>query len=131
MSERAMVRDNPPVDGKSDMASEPLFGIWRNDLSFYLTDLRHPVMRQEWVQWQLSRGRRYDSPMPPRERRQFDREMIAKYSEICPPPSGVQFHLVVYDIFDRQEDYAEEQKRLAAMPPMVETERMVYVDEDL
>ena len=106
---------------------EPLYGIWADDTAFYLTDLRHPLMRQEWVRWQLSRGRRYDSPMPDRERRDFDRVMLAKYGEQCPPPPRTAFQLVVFDIYDRKETYAEEQRRLAAMPPVEYEEE--YIDE--
>ena len=106
-----------------------LNGIWADDTATYLTDLRHPVMREEWTRWQLDKGRRYNSPLSSeRERRDFDRAMVAKYNEQCPPPPRTPWQLMAYGILDGKEDL-EARQRLAAVRP-VKYER-VYIDEDI
>ncbi len=85
-------------------------GIWADDTATYLADLKHPLMRQEWGAWMLARGQRPDSPQSLRVRRDFDRAMVVKYAEICPPPPRARWLLATYDIMDAQE-------RRAAMPP--------------
>lgn len=105
--------------------NEPLTGIWSQDGSTYLTDLRHPVMRKEWSDWQLAHGRRPDSTMPLEERRQFDRLMLVKYGDLCPPPARTPWQLKVYEILDQKEML--EQRRAAV--PVTKQER-VYIDEE-
>ena len=107
---------------------EDLRGIWADDTATYLTDLRHPVMRREWTQRQLRLGRLPMAAVDLRERRQFDREMVAKYGEICPPPARTEWHLKVYDILDAQEDRAA-RARAAALAAQNATYEEVYVDE--
>ncbi len=104
--------------------SEDLRGIWAENGAGYLTDLRHPVMIREWTQRQLRLGRRPDSPTTLRDRRQFDREMVAKYAEACPPPTRTPWQLMTYDFMDKQEEIA------ARQPVRVRYEE-VYVDEDI
>lgn len=103
-----------------------LRGIWADDSATYLTDLRNPVMTEEWKRWQQDRERRPDSPMSLRERRQFDRVMVQKYGKSCPPPARTKWQLMAYDIMDAQEAQAEKERRQRA----VVYERK-YVDEDL
>ena len=106
---------------------EELRGIWADDSAAYLTDLRHPVMRQEWEQRQLKLGRRPNAAEDLRERRRFDREMVAKYGELCPPPPRTKWQLLTYDIMDQKEE-RELRQRIAARQPVYER---VYVDEEL
>lgn len=106
-----------------------LNGIWADDSATYLTDLRHPVLREEWTRWQFQRNRRYDSPMSDeRERRDFDRAMVAKYAEDCPPPPRTPWQLMAYTILDQKEEREERQRLAAARQPVYER---MYVDEDI
>lgn len=107
---------------------EDLRGIWADDTATYLTDMRHPVIRREWEQRQLRLGRLPMAAVSLRERRQFDREMVAKYGEICPPPARTVWHLKTYDILDAQEERAE-RERLAAIAAKNATYEEVYIDE--
>ena len=107
---------------------DELQGIWADDTANYLTDRRHPVMMEENRRWLLERGRRDDEDMSPRERRQFDREMVAKYGEICPPPARTVWHLKIYDILDAQEERAAREKAAAIAAKNAKNEE-VYVDE--
>ena len=106
--------------------NESLRGIWADDTATYLTDLRHPVMIEEWKWWQRAHGRRPDSPAPLWERRQFDRAMVQKYGKDCPPPPRTKWQLMAYDFMDAQEAQKEKERRQRA----VVYERK-YVDEDL
>ena len=92
---------------------DDLRGIWADDTATYLVDMRHPVIRRELNERQLRLGRYPSDAAHPRERRQFDREMIAKYGDLCPPPARTTWHLKAYDILDAQEERAE-RARLAA-----------------
>lgn len=103
---------------------DELRGIWADDTATYLTDMRHPVIRREWEQRQLRLGRLPNAAEDLRERRQFDREMVAKYGELCPPPPRTEWQLKAYDIMDTQEDAA----RRRAARQIVKSEE-VYVDE--
>ena len=107
---------------------DDLRGIWAPDSATYLTDMRHPVIRREWEQRQLRLGRLPNAAVELRERRQFDREMVAKYGEICPPPARTVWHLKAYDILDAQEERAEK-VRLAAIAAKNVMIEEVYVDE--
>lgn len=107
---------------------DDLRGIWADDTATYLTDMRHPVIRREWEQRQLRMGRLPMAAMSLRERRQFDREMIAKYGEICPPPARTEWHLKTYDILDAQEERAERERRAAIAAKNAKFEE-VYIDE--
>lgn len=107
---------------------DDLRGIWADDTAHYLTDMRHPVIRREWEQRQLRRGRRPAAAESLRERRQFDREMVAKYGEICPPPARTEWHLKIYDILDAQEDRAERERMAAEAAKNIKYEE-VYIDE--
>ena len=106
---------------------EELRGIWAPDSATYLTDMRHPVIRREWELRQLERGRLPNAAMPLRERRQFDREMIAKYGDLCPPPARTAWHLKTYDILDAQEDRAERERMMAVA--IVTNMKEEYIDE--
>ena len=103
---------------------DDLKGIWADDTANYLTDMRHPVIRREWEQRQLRMGRLPMAAEELRERRQFDREMVAKYAALCPPPPRTEWLLKAYDIMDAQEDAA----RRRAFQRNVRNEE-VYVDE--
>lgn len=107
---------------------EELRGIWADDSATYLTDMRHPVIRREWEQRQLRMGRLPMAAVDLRERRQFDREMVAKYGEICPPPARTEWHLKTYDIQDAQEERAARNQRAAEDAIKTKYEE-VYVDE--
>ena len=107
---------------------EELRGIWAPDTATYLTDMRHPVIRQEWEQRQLRLGRLPMAAVSLRERRQFDREMIAKYGDLCPPPARTKWHLKAYDILDVQEERAERERMAAIAAKNVKFEE-VYIDE--
>ena len=107
---------------------DDLRGIWADDTANYLTDMRHPVIRQEWNRRQLRLGRYPADAVSERERRQFDREMVAKYGEICPPPARSEWHLKIYDILDAQEERAEREKA-AALAARNVTYEEVYIDE--
>ena len=82
---------------------EELTGIWAPDAATYLTDMRHPVIRREWELRQMEKGRYPTDAATLRERRQFDREMVAKYGATCPPPPRAEWQLKAYDILDAQE----------------------------
>lgn len=107
---------------------EELRGIWADDSATYLTDMRHPVIRREWEQRQLRMGRLPMAAVSLRERRQFDREMVAKYGEICPPPARTEWQLKTYDIQDAQEERAARNQRAAEDAKKAKYEE-VYVDE--
>lgn len=107
---------------------DDLRGFWADDTAEYLTDMRHPVIRREWEQRQLRLGRRPAAAESLRERRQFDREMVAKYGEICPPPARTEWHLKIYDILDAQEDRAERERMAAEAAKNIKYEE-VYIDE--
>ena len=107
---------------------DDLRGIWADDTATYLADMRHPVIRREWEERQLRLGRLPMAAEELRERRQFDREMIAKYGDLCPPPARTEWHLKTYDILDAQEKRAERAK-LAAEAAKNVTYEEVYVDE--
>lgn len=107
---------------------DDLRGIWADDTANYLTDMRHPVIRREWEQRQLRLGRLPNAAEALRDRRQFDREMVAKYGEICPPPARTVWHLKIYDILDAQEERAAREKAAAIAARNVKIEE-VYVDE--
>ena len=106
---------------------EELRGIWAPDTATYLTDMRHPVIRQEWEQRQLRMGRLPMAAVSLRERRQFDREMIAKYGDLCPPPARTKWQLITYDIMDAQEDRAERERMLAVA--ILSNIKEEYIDE--
>ena len=106
---------------------DELRGIWAPDSATYLTDMRHPVIRQEWEQRQLRLGRLPMAAVSLRERRQFDREMVAKYGEICPPPARTEWHLKIYDILDAQEERAERERTMAVA--IVTNMKEEYIDE--
>ena len=106
---------------------EELRGIWAPDTATYLTDMRHPVIRQEWEQRQLRLGRLPMAAVSLRERRQFDREMIAKYGDLCPPPARTKWQLKAYDIMDAQEDRAERERMLAVA--ILTNKKEEYIDE--
>ncbi|MBR3778178.1 MAG: hypothetical protein IKL13_00430 [Clostridia bacterium] len=107
---------------------DDLRGIWADDTAHYLTDMRHPVIRREWEKRQIERGWYPADAASLRDRRQFDREMVAKYGEICPPPARTEWHLKIYDILDAQEERAEREKAEAIAARNVTYEE-VYVDE--
>ncbi len=107
---------------------DDLRGIWADDTAHYLTDMRHPVIRREWDRRQIERGWYPADAAPLRERRQFDREMVAKYGEICPPPARTEWHLKTYDILDAQEERAERERMAAIAAKNVKYEE-VYIDE--
>lgn len=107
---------------------DDLRGIWADDSATYLVDMRHPVIRQEWEQRQLRLGRLPMAAVSLRERRQFDREMIVKYGDICPPPARTEWQLKAYDILDAQEERAAREKAAAIAARNVKFEE-VYVDE--
>lgn len=106
---------------------EELRGIWAPDTATYLTDMRHPVIRREWEQRQLRMGRLPMAAVSLRERRQFDREMIAKYGDLCPPPARTKWQLITYDIMDAQEDRAERERMLAVA--ILSNIKEEYIDE--
>lgn len=105
-----------------------LRGIWADDSAAYLTDLRHPVMRQEWESRLLRQGQRPEAAVDLRQRRQFDREMVAKYGTICPPPPRTKWQLLAYNILDQKEERERQERIAAARQPVYER---VYVDEEL
>lgn len=107
---------------------DDLRGIWADDTATYLTDMRHPVIRREWDRRQIERGWYPSDAAPLRDRRQFDREMVAKYGDICPPPARTEWHLKTYDILDAQEERAAREKAAAIAAMNVKIEE-VYVDE--
>jgi len=107
---------------------ERLRGIWREDPAPYLVDMRHPVAREEWDNRQLRLGRFPWEPQEKRERRQFDREMVAKYGRIYPPPKRAKWLLATHDIIDQQEE-REMRRRIAATRQPVYEE--VYIDEEI
>ena len=110
---------------------EELNGIWAPDTATYLTDMRHPVIRREWEQRQLRMGRLPMAAVSLRERRQFDREMIAKFGDLCPPPARTKWQLITYDIMDAQEERERAEQMAArmlegAIPSNIKEE---YIDE--
>lgn len=107
---------------------DELRGIWADDTAIYLTDMRHPVIRREWEQRQIRLGRLPSAAVDLRERRRFDREMVAKYGEICPPPARTEWQLQAYDILDAQEERAQRERMAAIAAKRTRTEE-VYVDE--
>ena len=98
--------------------------LWTPDGSLYLTDLRHPLIAEEHRRQLVESGRRFDEYMSPAERRQFDRDMVAKYGKAYPPPARTEWALITYDIMDAAEE------RAARTTSKIETVT-VYVDEDL
>ena len=106
---------------------DELQGIWADDSATYLTDMRHPVIRREWEQRQLRLGRYPADAVSMRDRRQFDREMVVKYGEICPPPARTEWHLKIYDILDAQEERAERERTMAVA--IVTNMKEEYIDE--
>ena len=110
---------------------EELTGIWAPDAATYLTDMRHPVIRREWELRQMEKGRHPSDATSLRERRQFDREMIAKYGDLCPPPARTKWQLLTYDIMDAQETRAEAE-RMAAKTfavALLSNMKEEYIDE--
>lgn len=107
---------------------QTLTGMWAADTALWLADMRHPVVREEWTRWRLSLGERPDSPFTMRERRQFDRLMVAKYGEICPPPPRTKWQLWGYDIQDMNEDRLARQ---AAAQRRKETQVEVVTYEEI
>lgn len=103
---------------------ERLRGIWREDPAPYLVDMRHPVAREEWDNRQLRLGRFPWEPQDKRERRQFDREMVAKYGKIYPPPARAKWVLATHGIIDQQEERARRADRKV-------TYEMRYIDEEI
>lgn len=97
---------------------------WLPDGSMYLADIRHPLIAEEYRQHQKEKGRRFDEGMPPRERRQFDRDMVLRYGKQYPPPARTEWALLSYDIQDAAEERAARVEKPAEMVT-------VYVDEDL
>lgn len=93
----------------------------------YLADVRHPLFAEEYQRRQIEKGRRFDEGMPPRERRQFDRDMIAKYGKQYPPPARTPFALMSYCI----QDAAEERAARLAKPVETVSVPVGYIDEDL
>ncbi|MBQ9841586.1 MAG: hypothetical protein IJO42_00575 [Clostridia bacterium] len=107
---------------------ERLSGMWVEDPAPYLVDMRHPVVREEWDKRQLRLGRLPWAPEPLRERRQFDREMVAKYGRIYPPPKRAKWVLATHDIIDQQEERERRRKMDAVRQPVYEE---VYIDEEI
>lgn len=106
---------------------QALEGMWRDDpASIYITNLQHPVIAAEYRQRVLAAGGRYDTGMTPRQRRQFDREMVQRYAERCPLPLKATFLLTAYDFMDANE--ARLAREAKPVPVSVAVE---YVDEDL
>lgn len=124
------VRITPSAEDAEISAEEleRLRGIWREDSAPYLVDMRHPVAYEEWDNRQLRRGRLPWEPEPLRERRQFDREMVAKYGKIYPPPKRAKWVLATHDIIDQQEE-REMRRSIAAARVRVYEE--VYIDEEI
>lgn len=109
---------------------QTLVGMWAADTEPYLVNMFHPVMRNEWSQWWIEDGfYRYGNEGMERARRQFDRLMVVKYGEICPPPVKTKWQLWGYDIQDMNEDRLARQ---AAAQRRKETQEEVvtYVEED-
>lgn len=104
-----------------------LQGLWTGDGALYLADLRHPTVAAHYRERKQELGLRYDEEMPPRERRQFDRDMIRTYGFSCPPPARAEWALQVYDIMDAEEERAARNRR-ARVPVTV---RVCEPDEDL
>ena len=104
-------------------------GLWLPDGAPYLADLRHPVIHREYTEHMTASGRRYNEPMSPRERRQFDREMVAKYGAQCPPPPRAFFSLMSYDAQDAQEEAAARAARVPVMVTVCEEEDLFSMEE--
>lgn len=105
-----------------------LTGMWAADTEPYLVNMFHPVMWNEWRRWWGAEGfRRYGNENQPRARRQFDRLMVAKYGEICPPPPRTKWQLWGYDIQDMNEDRLA--REAAAKRRRETTEEVVTYEE--
>lgn len=91
----------------------------------FITNLSHPVIRAEYSARLRELGMRYDEWMQPRERRAFDRLMVAKYGEQFPPPPHAVWLLEAFDILDAAEEQAERARRVPV------TVRVCEPDEDL
>ena len=117
----------PEREELPDEDVERLAGMWADDTANYLTDMKHPVVRDEWTVWCIEMGLRPDAAVSLRERRQFDRLMVAKYRKLCPPPPRTKWMLIAYDIMDQQEQRQRRQET-AARRTVCEEE---YVDEEI
>ena len=64
-------------------------GIWieDKDAGLFLTDPRHPLVRAELEDYLRRNGMRYDEPLNEQQRRNFERAILEKYSELFPPPA--------------------------------------------
>lgn len=106
---------------------ERLVGMWADDNAHYLADMKHPVVRDEWTVWCIGMGLRPDAAVSLRERRQFDRLMVAKYGKIYPPPKRAKWVLLTHNILDQQE---QRQRCQGATARRIVYEEE-YVDEEI
>ena len=83
---------------QADMLQDVKEPLWSNDGARYLTNMKNELIRMEYDKRLRELGHtRYNEIMTERERRQFDRDMIAKYGEACPPPGRAEWLLKVWD----------------------------------
>lgn len=109
---------------------QTLTGMWAADTESFLVNPFHPVMHNEWMQWWIEDGfYRYGNEGMERARRQFDRMMVAKYGEICPPPPRTKWQLWGYEIQDMNEDRLARQAA-AQLRKETQEEVVTYVEED-
>lgn len=78
-------------------------GLWIDDTvgATFLTDPTHPLIRREMERRQRELGLRCDSPMTDKQRRDFDRAMVAKYGERYPPPARTPWLLMIWDMLEQ------------------------------
>lgn len=75
-----------------DKPPDPPPGLWaENPRNPYLTDLRHPIIRAEYIRYKAERGFPPSFPLSDGQRITFDLSMVEKYGEQYRPPERVRY----------------------------------------
>ena len=100
---------------------------WTPDGALYLANTGHTEVRRMYQEFKRRLGLRYDEQPTPRQRRQFDVEVVMALGKQYPPPTRTPWVLMSYGIQDAEED----RKARLARPPVTVSVPVGYVDEDL
>ena len=77
-------------------------GIWaEHPDARYLADSRHPLIAREYERYSRELGLCYGSGTSEQQRRDFDRAMLAKYSDRYPPPARTEWVLKGWEVIEQ------------------------------
>lgn len=69
----------------------------------YITDRTHPIIRREYEKRVKELGLRYGEEMTVRQRRDFDRDMVERYSRAFPVPGYAVWLLRIWEFLPAED----------------------------